>query len=120
MISSSEEPQCGFKYYGKTLIMTQEKNFIWKLNSKELCARSYIELYCIYGNFYPVLWIRTRPDRHHFLGLRSASRACRSGSVSILTNCKAKPYNFNRKFQQTVQNVENYDIFDVDEKDKRL
>ncbi len=42
----------------------------------------------------PVLWIkiRIRSDRYHLAGSDRQDPGCRSGSVSILTKCKAKLY----------------------------
>ncbi len=73
------------------------------LNSQFITCHPYI-------SFWKVLWSG------------SASKACRSGSVTISTNCKTLLY-FSRKFQCTVgnvKNIENYDTYDADEKDKQL
>jgi hypothetical protein len=63
--------------------------------------------------------IRIQSDRHPFGGTGLASRACRSGSIS--TKCNAKvTVTFSRKFQNPIQNIENYGTYyEADKKDKQ-
>ncbi len=44
-----------------------------------------------------------------------------SGSVSISTKCEAELYDtFSKKFHNTVENIENYDTYEADKKDKTM
>jgi hypothetical protein len=68
-----------------------------------------------------MMWIRirNRSDRHHIGGFRFGDgfRAGYGfGSVTVSTKCNASLIFF-KKFQYTVKNIQNYDIYDADEKD---